>query len=401
MSKKFFRTGDFYNWGVELGNVAARIKVLDTTLRDGEQSPGVSISVDDKITIAARLEDAGVDVIEAGFPIASSAEVTAVREINSVVNGSTVCGLARCNPRDIEAAVSTGVKRMHLFIATSDIHLTHKLRMSREQVLESVRKSVESVTSRGIAVEFSCEDATRSDMDYLVSVFNAAEECGASTLNVPDTVGALSPPAMMRIVSEIKKRTSSEISIHCHNDFGLATANTLFGIMGGASQVHVTVNGIGERAGNASMEEVIMGIESFLSSTTSVKKEKLYGLSKLVSEATGMNVQPNKAIVGENAFAHEAGIHVHGMVNEVSTYEPIDPSAVGAERKIVLGKHSGVNSINWVMKNNGMEQDPEVAKEILGKVKELSQSGVRVDEKMVVQMIEDIYRDSRGQMEEI
>lgn len=400
-SRKFFRTGNFYNWGVELSGVSKKIKVLDTTLRDGEQSPGVFISVNDKIEIAARLEEAGVDVIEAGFPVASPAEEKSVTEINSTVKNSIICGLARCNPKDIESAVRTGVKRIHLFIATSDLHLQYKLRMSREEVMSAVRRSVGSVTERGIEVEFSCEDATRSDMDYLVSVFNTAEEYGARTLNIPDTVGALSPPAMMKVVGEIKKRTVAELSVHCHNDFGLATANTLFGVMGGASQVHVTVNGIGERAGNASMEEVVMGIESFLSSGTSVKKEKLYGLSRIVSAATGMTVQPNKAIVGENAFAHEAGIHVHGMVNEVSTYEPIDPSVVGAERKIVIGKHSGLNSIQWVMKRNGIEADDEKSRGILMKVKQLSENGVRVDEKMVIGMFESNYGIGTSQVEEI
>lgn len=387
--KNVFRTGEFHDWGMDLRNVAGRIRVLDTTLRDGEQSPGVSISIPDKIRIAGHLDAAGVDVIEAGFPVASEGEAFAVSEINSVISRSEVCGLARCTEKDIEAAVNTGVKRIHLFIATSDIHLKHKLRMTREQVIESVAKSVESVSSRGIKVEFSCEDATRSDMDYLTKVFRTAQENGASVLNIPDTVGALAPTAMMNVVREVKNGTSAEISIHCHNDFGLATANTLFGIMGGATQVHVTVNGIGERAGNASMEEVVMGIESFLSSTTGVKKEKLWNLSKEVSSATGMQVQANKAIVGENAFAHEAGIHVHGMVNEVSTYEPIDPEAVGTGRKIVFGKHSGLNAIQWVMKRNGIDADMGIARDILRDVKRISESGTKVDEGRVIEMFQE------------
>lgn len=384
-----FRTGEFHDWGMDLKDVAGRIKILDTTLRDGEQSPGVSISVHEKIRIASLLESAGVDVIEAGFPIASDAEKHAVSQINSVISKSEVCGLARCTGKDIEAVMGTGVKRVHLFIATSDIHMRHKLKMDRSQVIESISKSVDSVASRGVKVEFSCEDATRSNMDFLKEAFKTARDSGASVLNIPDTVGALSPTAMMHIVKEIRGATSTEVSVHCHNDFGLATANTLFGIMGGATQAHVTVNGIGERAGNASLEEVVVGIESFLSSGTGMSKEKLWELSKEVSSVTGMAVQQNKAIVGENAYAHEAGIHVHGIVNEVSTYEPIDPAVVGTERRIVVGKHSGVNSIRWIMERNGIEADLETAREILREVKKIREGGTRVDEEKVVEMFQE------------
>ncbi len=377
---------------MDLRGVGKEIKILDTTLRDGEQSPGVSISVADKMRIASDLEAAGVDVIEAGFPVASESEAFSVSEINSILSRAEVCGLARCTEKDIEAAVNTGVKRIHLFIATSDIHLKHKLRMTREKVIETVAKSVESVTSRGIRVEFSCEDATRSDMEYLKKVFNTAKENGAAMLNIPDTVGAVAPTSMMNIVKEVREATSSAISVHCHNDFGLATANSIFGVMGGATQVHVTVNGIGERAGNASLEEVVMGIESFLGARTQIRKEMMWKLSRDVSSATGMAVQPNKAIVGDNAFAHEAGIHVHGMVNEVSTYEPIDPSVVGAERKIVVGKHSGLNSILWIMRRNSIDADEATARGILTEVKRMSDSGTRVDEARVISMFHEYAR---------
>lgn len=380
---------------MNLRDVAERIKILDTTLRDGEQSPGVSISVADKLKIAAGLEAAGVDVIEAGFPVASDTEAFAVSQIDSILSRAEVCGLARCTKRDIEAAVNTGVKRIHLFIATSDIHMQHKLRMTREEVISKVSESVESVSSRGIKVEFSCEDATRSDREYLKKVFITARDAGATMLNVPDTVGAVSPTSMMHLVQEIRAATSTDISVHCHNDFGMATANSLFGVMGGASQVHATVNGIGERAGNASLEEVVLGIESFLNSSTGVRKNMLWNISRDVSNATGMVVQPNKAIVGDNAFAHEAGIHVHGIVNEVSTYEPIDPSMVGTERKIVVGKHSGLNSILWIMKRNSIAADETVAKQVLRGVKTMSESGTRVDEGMVVSMFNDANMKNR------
>ncbi|MCL6090211.1 MAG: 2-isopropylmalate synthase [Candidatus Thermoplasmatota archaeon] len=385
------RTGKYYSWGIDKTNVPERITVLDTTLRDGEQSPGVSISPVEKMKIAQMLEEAGVDVIEAGFPAASETEGIAVSQINSVSRKSQICALARCVPGDIEAAVNTGVKRIHLFIATSEIHMKHKLRMTEAQVLEAVERSVSSVAERGIKVEFSCEDATRSDLNFLNEVFLATKRNGATIGNIPDTVGAVSPPAMMEIVKTVRNATKSDISVHCHNDFGLATANTLFGVMGGASQVHVTVNGIGERAGNAAMEEVVMGIQTFLGARTGMRTEKLTELSEYVSEITGMRVQPNKAIVGENAFSHEAGIHVHGLINDVSTYEPIDPSLVGTGRKIILGKHSGLGSIQWIMKRNNIFADNSVAKEILRRVKELSESGTKVDESMVVNMFAKSY----------
>jgi len=331
-----------------------QIRIFDTTLRDGEQSPGCSMNVQEKLSLARQLERLGVDVIEAGFPIASDGDFESVKAIAKEIEDSIVCGLARTGEMDVQRAAqaveSARHPRIHTFIATSDIHLEYKLRMSREQVLEEVDRAVRQARASVDDVEFSAEDATRSDRDYLVEVFSAAVAAGATTLNVPDTVGYTTPKEYGALIEYLRERvTGAEgaiFSVHCHNDLGLAVANSLSAIRAGARQIECTVNGIGERAGNTSLEEVVMAIrtrsDQFEGLDTGIRTQEIYSTSRLLSSVTGVQVQPNKAIVGDNAFAHEAGIHQDGVLKAAITYEIMTPESIGrASNELVLGKHSG------------------------------------------------------------
>jgi 2-isopropylmalate synthase len=330
-----------------------KIRIFDTTLRDGEQSPGASMNVEEKIQVARQLVKLGVDIIEAGFPVASPGDFDAVRRIASEVGGVTIAALARTKEKDIERAGEAirpaGRKRIHTFIATSDIHLKHKLRMERDEVLDNAIKAVTLARRYTDDVEFSAEDATRSDWDYLCAVAEAVIKAGAGTVNIPDTVGYTVPQEYAELIGYLFDRVpnidKAVISVHCHNDLGLAVANSLSAVLKGAGQVECTVNGIGERAGNASLEEIVMALKTrpkFFDADTGVTTEEIYRTSRLVSKITGMMVQPNKAIVGANAFAHEAGIHQDGYLKERSTYEIMMPETVGIpQSKLVLGKHSG------------------------------------------------------------
>ena len=332
----------------------ARVIVFDTTLRDGEQSPGATLTADEKLEVADALVALGIDVMEAGFPAASPGDFEAVRAIANRVKGVTVAGLARCNESDIERAAQAvrgaEAARIHTFIATSDIHLQHKLRMERQEVLDRVTHMVTFAKGFTADVEFSAEDATRTEWAFLAEVFGVAVAAGATTINVPDTVGYTSPieyAALMEfLIAKVPGVEKAIISVHCHDDLGMATANTLAAVRAGARQVEVTMNGIGERAGNTSLEEVVMALatrgDQFGGGATRIRKERLVPTSRLVSTLTGVPVQPNKAIVGANAFAHEAGIHQDGMLKERTTYEIMNPTDVGWEgTRLVLGKHSG------------------------------------------------------------
>lgn len=346
------------------------VRVFDTTLRDGEQSAGINLNTAEKVQIAHNLARMNIDVIEAGFPAASPGDLQAVQEVTRNIKGPVIAGLARTRTGDIEAAWEAlrdaERPRIHTFIATSDIHMEHKLRMSREQVKEEVRRAVSLARSFVDDVEFSAEDASRSDLDFLCEVFRIAAECGATTLNIPDTVGYSLPEEFSRFVAEIIGRTDVGDSVvwscHCHNDLGLAVANTLEAVRRGVRQVECTVNGIGERAGNASMEEVVMGLKtkrSHFEVQTRVDTTGLCGLSHLVSSLTGFPVPPNKAIVGANAFAHEAGIHQHGVLCNRATYEIMKPEDVGAGTKLVLGKHSGKHAFRKRVADLGFDLTDE------------------------------------------
>jgi 2-isopropylmalate synthase len=330
-----------------------QIKIFDTTLRDGEQSPGFSMNKSEKLRMALQLERLNVDVIEAGFPIASEGDYQTVKEIAKTIKNSSVAGLARTATQDIERAASALEKaakpRIHTFIATSDIHMKFKLRKSREEVIESAVKAVELAKSYFEDVEFSAEDASRSDPEFLYEIFETVIDAGATVINVPDTVGYALPWEYGKLMANIRKHVpnidKATLSVHCHNDLGLAVANSLEAIRNGAQQVECTINGIGERAGNASLEEFVMAIatrQSDFEQFTNIKTEEISESSRLLAEITGHGVQPNKAIVGANAFAHEAGIHQHGVLNNPLTYEIMTPESVGLDcNRIVLGKHSG------------------------------------------------------------
>lgn len=348
-----------------------QIKIFDTTLRDGEQSPGFSMNRDEKLRLALQLERLQADVIEAGFPIASEGDFETVREIGKHIKKSTVAALSRTTTQDIERAASAlefaAKPRIHTFIATSDIHLKYKLKKSREDVLESAVKAVEYAHSLCSEVEFSAEDASRSDPEFLYEVFTAVIDAGASVINVPDTVGYALPWEYGELIKGIRENVSNiddaVISVHCHNDLGLAVANSLMAVQNGAQQIECTINGIGERAGNASLEEIVMAIatrENNIGKMTRIVSEEIYPTSRLLTEITGKGVQPNKAIVGENAFAHEAGIHQHGVLNNPMTYEIMTPESVGLTgNRIVLGKHSGRFALNRKLEELGFSLNRE------------------------------------------
>jgi 2-isopropylmalate synthase len=330
-----------------------RIIIFDTTLRDGEQSPGASMNLDEKMQVAKQLERLNVDVIEAGFPIASEGDFEAVRAVAGAMKKSEVAGLCRASKKDIdrawEALKIAKKPRIHTFIATSDIHVKLKLQKSRDQVRAAAVEAVRHAVGYTPNVEFSAEDAARSDVSYLCEVIEAVIEAGARTINIPDTVGYAIPDEFGRLIAKIREKVKNidqtVLSVHCHNDLGLAVANSLAAVQAGARQVECTINGIGERAGNASLEEIVMAIRTrrdHLRVQTNLKTEEIYRTSRLVSGITGILVQQNKAVVGANAFAHEAGIHQDGMLKEKTTYEIMTPKSVGIkESTLVLGKHSG------------------------------------------------------------
>jgi 2-isopropylmalate synthase len=345
------------------------VRIFDTTLRDGEQSPGCSMNIGEKRRLAQQLDRLGVDVIEAGFPISSDGDFEAVQAVAQEVRRPVIAALARCCPQDIQRAwqaVQPAARpRIHTFLATSDIHLQHKLKISRRECLERARDSVRLAKSLCQDVEFSPEDATRSDRDFLCEVLEAVIEAGATTVNIPDTVGYATPEEYADLIRTLRERVSGiaqvTISAHCHNDLGLAVANSLAAVSAGVRQVECTINGIGERAGNASMEEFVMAMRvrpDRYSYNTAVLSEQLFPTSQLLTEITGVPVQPNKAIIGGNAFAHEAGIHQDGMIKNALTYEIMTPQSVGVPAtRLVLGKHSGRHALRLRCEHLGFQLD--------------------------------------------
>ncbi len=352
------------------------VRIFDTTLRDGEQSPGNSMNIEEKIRLAKQLQKLNVDIIEAGFPIASEGDFEAVRRIALSIKGPQIAGLSRASDKDVdrawEALQPAGERaRIHTFIATSDIHMKYKLQMEPAKVLAAAVKAVKRAAAYTPNVEFSCEDATRTRLPFLAEVVEAAIEAGATTVNIPDTVGYTIPFEYFNIIKYLKDNVANIekaiISVHCHNDLGLAVANSIAAIQAGARQVECTVNGIGERAGNCSLEELVMALRTrhdILPYRTGIDTTQITPTSRLLSNTTGIMVQPNKAIVGANAFAHESGIHQHGMLQESSTYEIMTPESIGlAEGTLVLGKHSGRHAF----KKRLIELGHELNDELLGK----------------------------------
>lgn len=343
------------------------IRIFDTTLRDGEQAPGFAMKKDEKLAFAKRLEALGVDVIEAGFPIASPQDFEAVFAIAESCRNVEVCALARCNEKDIDCAIRALEKavlpRVHVFIATSELHMEHKLKMTRKEVIEKAIKGVKQARSFTSRVEFSAEDASRTDREFLVEVLEAVIEAGADVVNIPDTVGYMTPGEYGDLISylcvNVKGIEKAIISTHCHDDLGLAVANSLTGVLNGAGQIECTINGVGERAGNAALEEVVMAIKTksdIYGAKTSIHSQELVSISQFLSEITGHKAPPNKAIVGKNAFAHGSGIHQHGMLSNNQTYEIMDPKDVGFEStEIVLSKHSGKHALKYRLQRLGID----------------------------------------------
>ena len=352
-----------------------KVRIFDTTLRDGEQTPGVSVNAEQKVKIAIKLDELGVDAIEAGFPIVSDGEARAIKTIVKQGLKSEICGLARSVQADIDAALKCDLKYIHTFISTSEIHMKYKLNMTPDQVLERAIWAVDYAKKHGVQVEFSAEDATRSDRGFLIKVLKAAQEAGADRIDIPDTVGYATPEYISSLVQEVADNITVPISMHCHDDFGHAVANSLAGINAGAICAHVTINGIGERAGNASLEEFVMALHCLYNRRTNIKSELLYETSKFVSNTMGIIVQPNKAIIGENAFGHESGIHTHGIINNPLTYEPISPELVGRKRWLQAGKHAGAHGIKAMLGDFGIKPSEEQLKEIVERQKTVADLG--------------------------
>jgi len=363
------------------------IRIFDTTLRDGEQSPGASLNHHEKLEIARQLEALGVDVIEAGFPITSQGDFDAVRAIGQELSEPIVTGLSRCHPRDIdragEALAGANRPRIHVFCATSKIHLEHKLKKPFEQIRDIAVESVQRAKQHTADVEFSPEDASRTELAQLVEITGAVIEAGATTVNLPDTVGYATPAEYGHIFSYLRQQLpviderGIVLSAHCHNDLGLAVANSLAAVRGGAKQVECTINGIGERAGNAALEEIVMALHTradyYDKFTTRINTKKIYPTSRMVANLTGLHVQRNKAVIGENAFAHEAGIHQDGMLKNRSTYEIMDPQDLGVpESKLVLGKHSGHHALKRRVADLGYTVDETTLNEVYEAFKKLA-----------------------------
>ncbi len=361
-----------------------KVKIFDTTLRDGEQSPGCSMNLKEKVQMAKQLENLKVDVIEAGFAAASEGDLKAIKEIAKSVKNSTVASLARAKKEDIDKAwegVSEAEKpRIHTFIATSPIHMTYKLKMTEEEVLNQAVEMVSYAKSYCEDIEFSAEDATRSSADFLAKLFKEVIRAGATTINIPDTVGYTTPNEFYSFITEIKSKCPDlenvDISVHCHDDLGLGVANSIAAIEAGATQIECTINGIGERAGNAALEEVVMALETrkdVYKTSTNIETTQLYRSSQLLTRITGVKVQPNKAIVGANAFAHESGIHQHGVLSNKETYEIMTPESIGLNKnKLVLGKHSGRHAFKDKLESMGYKLNSEEINSAFIRFKEIA-----------------------------
>jgi 2-isopropylmalate synthase len=384
-------------------NTSNEIIIFDTTLRDGEQSPGASMNLSEKIRIAEVLEDMDVDVIEAGFPIASNGDFEAVHEIAKLVKGSIICGLARSSKGDIdrcaEAIKPAERGRIHTFISTSPLHMKFKLQMEPEEVHQAVIDSVTHARNFTDDVEWSCEDGSRTEHDFMCQTIESAIDAGATTINIPDTVGYAMPMEYAAMIEMVMNRVpnidKAIISVHCHNDLGMAVANSLAAVKVGARQVECTINGLGERAGNAAMEEIIMGLRTrpdHLPFTTRVKSELITKASRLVSTVTGFTVQPNKAIVGANAFAHESGIHQDGMLKNAQTYEIMTPESVGlTESKLVMGKHSGRHAFREKLIELGYDLGDNAVQDAFKRFKDLADVKKDVYDEDIVAIVDDAF----------
>ncbi|ADC65561.1 isopropylmalate/citramalate/homocitrate synthase [Ferroglobus placidus DSM 10642] len=376
--------------------------ILDTTLRDGEQTPGVSLSVEQKLMIAEALDNLGVDIIEAGTAIASEGEFKAIKAISEAGLKAEICSFGRIKKEDIDAAADAGADSIFMVAPSSDIHINSKFPgKTREDIIQMSIEMVEYAKERGLIVEFGGEDASRADFEFIKKLLKAGEEAGADRLTFTDTVGVLTPERAQQIMSELKKVVKKPVAFHGHDDFGLATANTIFAVKGGADEIHCCVNGLGERAGNAALEEVVMALEYLYGIKTKINKKAIYPTSKLVEKLTRVVVPPNKPIVGENAFTHESGIHTSAVLRDAKTYEPISPEVIGRSRSIVLGKHAGKASVEAIMKELGYKATKEQMQEILKRVKEIGDKGKRVTDADVRAIIETVLQIKRERKVEL
>ena len=380
------------------------IKVLDTTLRDGEQTPGVSLTSKEKLRIAHKLDEIGIDYIEAGSAITSQGERESIKEITKQGFKAEILSFSRPLTIDIDYCLECDVDAVNLVVPTSDLHIKDKLNTTRDQLIELSNNAVDYCKDHGLIVELSAEDASRSDFDFLKSVYSNAVNHGVDRICVCDTVGILTPDSSYELFNQLND-FSVPIACHCHNDFGLAVANTLSALKGGASEIHTTINGIGERAGNTSFEECVVSIARLLPEfDTNVKINEIYDVSKLVARLTGVYIQPNKAIVGENAFSHESGIHSDGIIKNSATYEPITPELVGRKRKFVIGKHMGTHGLNNRLKELGLDVDKNQLQQICDNIKVLADKGktvTDVDLQVIADNVLEINHEDRIKLNEI
>jgi D-citramalate synthase len=360
--------------------ILKKINVFDTTLRDGEQTPGISLTLNEKLRIANKLDEIGVNVIEAGSPITSNGEKEAIKAIVKEGYNAEIASFARIVKEDVDAAIDCNVDSVHLVVPTSDLHIKEKLRKTRDEVFNQAMNMVEYSVDHGLKVELSAEDGSRSDISFLRKIFNESIVIGANRICVCDTVGILTPEKTYDFYSKLSDLIVP-LSVHCHNDFGLAVANTISAIRSGATQFHCTVNGIGERAGNASLEETVVSLNALYNDyTTDIQINQLYDTSRLVARLTGVYLQPNKAIVGENAFAHESGIHADGVIKNSATYEPIMPEILGRKRKFIVGKHIGVKGLKQRLDDLNIKYNMNQVNEIFNKIKYLGDLGKLVSD---------------------
>ena len=392
-------------WGIALSDdLPDHIRFLDTTLRDGEQTPGVSLTPSKKLQIARKLDQLGVEIIEAGFAAVSDGELKAVKLISSEGLEAEVCSAARGVRSDIDATIEAGVDGVNIIVPTSDLHLEHKLGKTREEVLDMTGEAISYAKDHGLVTELSMEDGSRTERGFLKQVVRRALESGVDRTTLCDTVGILTPVKAYELCSEMRRVfPDAVLGVHCHDDFGLAVANTLAGLSAGADLVHATINGIGERAGNASLEELAVALRVIYGVEIGVRTERLYSTSKLVSRLTGIPVQPNKAIVGANAFSHESGIHTHAVLKKPLTYEPIDPELVGAARSIVAGKHAGSHGLRRTLEEMSFNPSKDEFGEILRQVKGLGDKGKRVtdaDLYAIAQSVMGVVRETPLRLEE-
>lgn len=366
------------------------ITIYDTTMRDGEQTPGVCLRTPEKLKIARKLDELGIHQIEAGFPIVSSEEKRSIKAIVNEDLDADIIVLSRTKKEDIDTAIDCDVDGIITFMATSDLHLKHKLKMTQEQALNICMKSIEHAKDHGIFVAFSAEDATRTDLGFLKKIYKRAEEYGVDRVHIADTVGAISPQGTDYLVRELRKDIKTGIAMHCHNDFGMAIANSIAGLAAGATAVSTTVNGIGERAGNAALEELVMALTLVYGLDLDFNIKKFCELSKLVEELTNVKVPENKPIVGRNVFRHESGIHVDAVIEEPLTYEPFLPEMIGHSRRIVLGKHSGCRAVKAKLEGCGIEVSKDELCEIVEQIKMSREKGKYINDELFNQIVRSV-----------